>query len=93
MTTNEKIISVQDIAIIEVEGVKIYAQHYPCAAFNGDYQVFGHIHTLSDGTAYGLDGDVNEKLRKSQYDVGVDQNGYKPISFWELCDIWRKRKM
>ena len=93
MTTNEKLISVQDIAIVEVEGVKIYAQHYPCCAFNGDYQVFGHIHTLSDGTAYGLDGDVNEKLRKNQYDVGVDQNGYKPISFWELCDIWRQRKL
>lgn len=82
---------VNDIMIINVDGVKIYAQHYPCAAFNGDFHVYGHIHTLSDGTCYGIDGDVSTKMRTNTYDVGVDQNGYKPISYWELCDILRKR--
>ena len=56
------------------------------------YTVFGHIHTLSDGTCYGLDEDVNHRLRKTQYDVGVDQNGYKPISYWQLCDIFREKQ-
>lgn len=88
---NEKIISVKDQAMIIVDGVKIFAQHYPCLAYNGDYHVFGHIHTLSDGTCHGIDGDVNAKLRTNQYDVGVDQNGYKPVSYWELCDIFRNK--
>ena len=86
-----KLIASVDIAIINVDGVKIMASHYPMLAYPTDYQVFGHIHTLSDGTCYGLDGDVNERLRKTQYDVGVDQNGYKPISYWELCDIFRNK--
>jgi len=86
-----KHIIVRDMATIEVDGIKIFAQHYPCFAFNGDFQVFGHIHTLSDGTCYGIDGDVTKKLKPNQYDVGVDQNGYTPISYWKLCDIFRNR--
>lgn len=85
----ENLIASVDIAKIEVDGVKIMASHYPMLAYPADYQVFGHIHTMSDGTCHGVDGDVNAKLRKTQYDVGVDQNGYKPISYWELCDIFR----
>ena len=77
--------------MIEVDGVKIFAQHYPALAFNGDYQVFGHIHTLSDGTCYGIDGDVTKRMRKTQYDVGVDQNNYTPVSYWQLCDIFRNK--
>ena len=57
----------------------------------GLYNVFGHIHTLADGTCYGLDGDVNGKLRPTQYDVGVDQNDYTPLSWWDLADIFRNR--
>lgn len=87
----ENLIASVDIAKIEVDGVKIIASHYPMLAYPADYQVFGHIHTMSDGTCHGVDGDVNTKLRKTQYDVGVDQNGYKPISYWELCDIFRNK--
>lgn len=89
MTENEKLISVQDKAMIEVEGIKIYAEHYPCAAFNGDYHVYGHVHTLSDGMCYGMDADALAAMKKTTYDVGVDQNGYTPISYWQLCDIIR----
>ena len=86
---NEKLISVQDKAMIEVDSVKIYAEHYPCAAFNGDYHIYGHVHTLSDGICYGIDGDVSKVMKRTTYDVGVDQNGYEPISYWRLCDIIR----
>lgn len=86
-----KLIASVDKATVVVDGVKIYAEHYPCTAFNGDFQVFGHIHTLNDGMCYGIDGVANDLLRKNQYDVGVDQNGYKPISYWELMQIFRKR--
>ena len=88
---SDKLIAVRDQAMIVVNGVKIFAQHYPCAAFNGDYHVYGHIHTLADGTCYGIDGDVTKMMRKNTYDVGVDQNGYTPVSYWQLCDIFRKK--
>ena len=88
---SDKLIAVRDQAMIVVDGVKIFAQHYPCAAFNGDYHVYGHIHTLADGTCYGVDGDATKVMRKNTYDVGVDQNGYTPVSYWQLCDIFRKK--
>lgn len=87
----ENLIASVDIAKIEVDGVKIMASHYPMLAYPTDFQVFGHIHTMIDGTCHGIDGDVNDKLRKTQYDVGVDQNNYRPISYWELCDIFRNK--
>ena len=88
---NEKLISVQDKAMIEVDSIKIYAEHYPCAAFNGDYHVYGHVHTLSDGICYGMDAEAMKAMKKVTYDVGVDQNNYHPISYWQLCDIIRKQ--
>ena len=88
---NEKLISVQDKAMIEVEGIKIYAEHYPCAAFNGDYHVYGHVHTLSDGKCYGLDAEAMAAMKRTTYDVGVDQNNYTPVSFWKLCDVIREQ--
>jgi len=88
---NEKLIAVRDQAMVIVDGVKIFAQHYPCAAFNGDYHIYGHIHTLSDGICYGMDAEALGAMKKTTYDVGVDQNGYKPISYWELCDIIKKQ--
>ena len=88
---SDKLIAVRDQAMIVVDGVKIFAQHYPCAAFTGDYHIYGHIHTLADGTCYGIDGDVTKVMRKNTYDVGVDQNGYTPVSYWQLCDIFRKK--
>ena len=88
---NEKLISVQDKAMIEVDSIKIYAEHYPCAAFNGDYHVYGHVHTLSDGICYGMDADAMKAMKRTTYDVGVDQNNYTPISYWQLCDIIRKQ--
>lgn len=82
---------VNDIVKINVEGISILASHYPMLAYPTDYQIFGHIHTLADGTCYGIDGDVNHRLRKTQYDVGVDQNGYKPVSYWDWVDIMRNK--
>ena len=87
----DKTVIVVDIAKIEVEGIDIMACHYPMLSYPADYQVFGHIHTLYDGTCYGIDGDVTTKLRKTQYDVGVDQNNYTPVSYWQLVDIFRNK--
>lgn len=83
---------VNDCMHIQVEKTTIYAQHYPCLAFNGDIQVFGHIHTLSDGKVHGLDSDVPDKLKFNQYDVGVDQNNYTPINYNQLINIINERQ-
>ena len=90
-TYDDKTVIVVDIAMILVEGIKIMACHYPMLSYPADFQVFGHIHTLYDGTCYGIDGDVVTKLRKTQYDVGADQNNYTPISYWQLVDIFRNK--
>lgn len=84
---------VSDCMYIQVEKTLIYAQHYPCLAFNGDIQVFGHIHTLSDGKVHGLDSDVPAKLKFNQYDVGVDQNNYTPINYNQLINIINERQI
>lgn len=83
---------VNDCMHIQLEKTIIYAQHYPCLAFNGDIQVFGHIHTLSDGKVHGLDSDVPAKLKFNQYDVGVDQNNYTPINYNQLINIINERQ-
>lgn len=87
-----KMVVMNDIMKINVDGVSIMACHYPMLAYPTDYQVFGHIHTLSDGTCHGVDGDVVVRTRKTQYDVGVDQNGYKPISYTQLKEIFKNRE-
>ena len=86
---NSKFIAIVDMAKLVIDGVRIMATHYPLLAYPAEYQVFGHIHTMSDGTVHGTDGPVVSKLNKNQYDVGVDQNNYTPISYWQLCDIFR----
>lgn len=84
---------VSDCLYIQVEKTLIYAQHYPCLAFKGDVQAFGHIHTLSDGMVHGLDSDVVSKLKFNQYDVGVDQNNYTPISYNQLINIINEQQL
>lgn len=75
---------------IKMEGDKIYdvvMNHYPFLSFPGLYhsdhiQLFGHVHSRPNNT--GLDAD-RLHLLKNQYDVGVDNNFYKPVSFKEIC--------
>ena len=88
----DKTVIVVDIAMLEIENIKIMACHYPMLAYPADYQVFGHIHTLSNGTCNGIDSDVTVKLKTTQYDVGVDQNGYTPVSYNQLMDIFRNKE-
>ena len=89
---DDKTVIVVDIAkiIIESDSIDIMASHYPMLAYPADIQVFGHIHTLTNGTCEGLDSDVINRLRPTQYDVGVDQNNYTPVSYYELLNILKK---
>lgn len=75
---------------IQVGNSIIYLNHYPFLTYGGVYkeknpiiQCFGHIH-MSKYKNTGTDVPRYEYLLPSQYDVGVDLNDFKPISFKEL---------
>lgn len=71
---------------IEIEGNPIYLNHYPFLCYGGSYrgvwQLFGHVH--SGPNAEGLDISRLKTLFPTQYDVGVDNNDYAPISYKEV---------
>ena len=75
---------------IRVEGRGVYLNHNPFLCYGGTYrdpkglvyQAFGHVH--SGPGAKGLDVDRLSILFPTQYDVGVDNNNYEPISWAEF---------
>ena len=76
--------------LIEIEGRKIYLNHYPFLCYAGVYrdpnglvyQAYGHIH--SGPNKKGEDIPRLIHCFPTQYDVGVDNNDYTPISWYEL---------
>lgn len=77
--------------VILVDGVTIFLNHYPYLCFGGSYKedksvwnLFGHVHTTRNGVK-GKDAmRIEKNLFPVQYDVGVDFNYFKPVSFIEL---------
>ena len=75
---------------IEVEGRKILLNHYPFLCYAGIYRnpkdlvysLYGHVH--SGPGKKGLDIPRLVHTYPTQYDVGVDNNNYEPISWAEL---------
>lgn len=73
-----------------IEGRTVYLNHYPFLCYGGVYrdkkslvyQLFGHVH--SGNCKKGLDIPRLEMLFPTQYDVGVDNNDYAPISWAEV---------
>lgn len=86
----EKFKQVETQMIINIQKQKIILNHYPflCypGSYNNDLQLFGHVHTCKNGST-GLDTPRLEHLLKTQYDVGVDNNDYKPVSFLQIKNI------
>ena len=78
---------------IEIGEQKIYLCHYPFLCFEGGYkevwQLFGHVHTRKNNT--GNDAGRLQYLYPTQYDVGVDNNGFAPISFEQVKIIINKQ--
>jgi calcineurin-like phosphoesterase family protein len=75
---------------IEIEGRRVLLNHYPFLCYAGTYRdpkglvyaLNGHVHS-GPGTK-GLDIDRLKMLFPTQYDVGVDNNNYEPISWNEV---------
>ena len=82
---------------IQVDDVSIYLNHFPYLCFGGAYReqhnvwnLFGHIHS-GPNAIEGKDLSRLHMLFPTQYDVGVDNNDYKPVSFWQVKHIIQKQ--
>ena len=74
---------------IEVDKQKIYLNHCPFLCYGGSYdgtwQLFGHVHTSKSNT--GKDASRLNMLFPTQYDVGVDNNDFAPVSYEQVKGI------
>ena len=73
--------------ILFIDGWTVYLNHFPFACFSNDYdhkviQLFGHIHSSPNNIGNVLPDNV--VLQWNQYDVGVDNNEYTPISWLQV---------
>jgi calcineurin-like phosphoesterase family protein len=72
---------------IRVDGQAIILNHNPFLCYGGSYrdvwQLFGHVHS-GPASHTGLDHPRLNMLFPLQYDVGVDNNDFRPISFAEV---------
>lgn len=63
--------SVRDNLTIEVEGYKLYLNHYPDRARSDVFNIVGHIHGLW-------------KVQPNMINVGIDAWHYRPVKFTQL---------
>ena len=79
---------------IEIGKKRIYLCHYPFLCFEGSYKddvwhLFGHVHTRRSNS--GIDAGRLQYLYPTQYDVGVDNNNFTPVSFGQVKRIIDKQ--
>ena len=83
---------------LRIEGRPVYLNHYPFLCYGGIYRepkdqvwaLHGHIH-LGPNSLDGKDIPRMKYLLPTQYDVGVDNNNYAPVSFEQVEKIIRKQ--
>lgn len=79
---------------LNVNGQKIYLNHFPFLSYSGDihgtWQLFGHIHSSLDN--YNI---ISQQrlavLHPNQYDVGVDNNNFTPVSYRQIEEIIKRQ--
>jgi len=80
--------------IIRVDGREILLNHYPFLCYSGAYreewQLFGHVHSGAERVE-GIDIPRLVNLFPTQYDVGVDNNNYTPVSYEQVKAIIESR--
>ena len=70
-----------------IEGWTVILNHFPFLSFSNNLdhkamQLFGHIHSGPDGIGNVMAG--GKELQWNQYDVGVDNNNYTPVSWAQI---------
>lgn len=83
---------------IYIEDKSIYLNHCPERCFagswrgeNATWQLFGHVHS-SKRCKEGLDVRRLTDMFPTQYDVGVDNNNFTPVSFNKVKEIIEKQQ-
>ncbi len=75
--------------LITVGKQKIYLNHFPFLCYDGSYngawQLFGHVHTSQN--TKGIDAPRLYMVIPTQYDVGVDNNDFTPVSYAKVKEI------
>lgn len=75
---------------VRIGGQPIYLNHYPFLCYEYEHlntwQLFGHVHS-GNGHGTGMDIPRLGMLMPRQYDVGVDNNNFTPVSFEQVRDI------
>jgi calcineurin-like phosphoesterase family protein len=84
---------IRDYAKIDDNGYKVILFHYPIAVWDckhhGAIHLFGHIHKNKlDGNHHPL-----EHQEPNSYNVGVDVNGFEPLSLQEIIDKYGYKKI
>ena len=84
---------------LKIDGRIVYLNHYPYLCYGGSYrkisndavfQLFGHLHS-GPNNKIGRDLSRLDVLFPYQYDVGVDNNNYAPVSWSEVNEkIYRQ---
>jgi calcineurin-like phosphoesterase family protein len=85
VTTASGFESVSNIRIFKISGMEITACHYAMRVWNkshhGTYHCYGHSH-----------GKLPDDPHSRSMDVGVDGNGFKPVSLEYFIDKMDKKK-
>ena len=73
--------------ILIIEGWTVILNHFPFLSFSNNLdhkvmQLFGHIHSGPDGIGNVMTG--GKEPQWNQYDVGVDNNNYTPVSWAQV---------
>ena len=77
---------------MQINKQKVILNHYPLLCYAGTYrekptwQLYGHVHSGPLSTT-GLDNDRLTMCFPTQYDVGVDNNDFAPVSFLKIREI------
>lgn len=73
-----------DYKELKLDGRRVCLMHYPIASWNGMHRGSVHLHGHSHNVpGYNL---ANKMEGRLLWDVGVDANGYAPISWEEVRD-------
>lgn len=83
--------------LLKIDNRYVYLNHFPFLCYGGSYRepynavynLFGHVH--SGPNSSGLDTDRLTNLFPYQYDVGVDNNNYTPVSWNKVKEIINKQ--
>lgn len=81
--------------LIRIENQPIYLTHFPLLCFDGaqngqKWNFFGHVHS-GPKVVVNNDSERVKNCFPTQYDVGVDNNNYTPVSFHQIRDIINQR--